>query len=62
MINYGDAGGIVDSIVDERKRGRGYQYLVRWIGEGPENDLWMPQMELEDCEALHKWLASKGRI
>jgi len=58
MTDYGE----IDCIVDERKRGRGYQYLVRWVGEGRENDLWLPRTELEDCEALHKWLASKERI
>jgi hypothetical protein len=58
MTDYGE----VDCIVDERKRGRGYQYLVHWVGEGRANDLWLPRAELEDCDALHKWLASKGRI
>lgn len=51
----------VDRILDERK-GRGcggVQFLVRWIGQGPEYDLWLPEKELEDCEALDVWLASK---
>ena len=52
----------IDKILDERKtRGRGQpQYLVRWVGQGPEYDLWLPRKELEDCEALDIWLASKS--
>ncbi len=47
----------IDRIVDERKRGRGKQYRVRWQGEGPEGDKWLPASELEDCgEALEVWL------
>lgn len=51
----------VDKIIDERKpRGRGQaRFLVRWVGQGPEYDLWLPQKEIEDCEALDIWLASK---
>jgi hypothetical protein len=51
----------VDKILDERKsKGRGQtRYLVRWVGQGPEYDLWLPQKELENCEALDVWLASK---
>ncbi|KAF7979334.1 hypothetical protein HWV62_42751 [Athelia sp. TMB] len=51
----------VERIMDERRRGRGYQYLVRWVGEGPENDLWLPRRELDDCEALTTWLKGVGR-
>ena len=52
----------VDKILDEKKsRGRGgTKFLVRWVGQGPEYDLWIPQKELEDCEALDVWLASKA--
>ena len=34
----------IDRIIDERKgRGRGQtKYLVRWVGQGPEYDLWLP--------------------
>ena len=45
----------IEKIVDERRRGRGTQYLVRWQGEGPEGDLWLEEGELEDCEALDVW-------
>ena len=52
----------VDKILDEKKsRGRGgTEFLVHWVGQGPEYDLWIPQKELEDCEALDVWLASKA--
>ena len=54
----------IDRIIDEKKTrlgGRGgTKYLVRWAGQGPENDLWLPQKELEDCEALDIWITSKN--
>lgn len=52
----------VDKILDERKsRGRGQtRYLVRWVGQGPEYDLWLPRKEIENCEALDVWIASKA--
>ena len=62
MTENGEVEWWVDEIIDERKRGRGYQYLVRWVGEGPEHDLWLPRREIEDCEALDNWLESKGRL
>lgn len=46
----------VESILDSRRRGRGVQYLVRWVGYGAEHDRWLPRRELEDCEALDVWL------
>jgi ''chromo'' (CHRromatin Organisation MOdifier) domain./Integrase core domain. len=56
----------IEKIMDERRRGRGFQYLVRWVGYGPEEDRWLPRRELEDCQALDRWLedgekASSGR-
>ena len=50
----------IEKIVDERKRGRGYQYLVRWSGYSENDDLWLPQRELEDCEALDRWKARRA--
>jgi hypothetical protein len=50
----------IEKIVDERKRGRGYQYLVRWSGYSENDDLWVPQCELEDCEALDRWKARRA--
>ena len=50
----------IDRILDQRRRGRGYQYLVRWRGYGLEHDRWLPGAELQDCAALEDWLASRG--
>ncbi|KAF7344739.1 Transposon Ty3-G Gag-Pol polyprotein [Mycena venus] len=47
----------VDAIIDERRVSRGFQYLVRYTGEGPEGDRWLPGRLLADNEALNRWLA-----
>ena len=51
----------IERIVDERKWGRGYQYLVRWVGEGPETEVWLPRTELENCEVLDVWLKERKK-
>ena len=50
----------IDKIVDERKRAKKTLYRVRWQGEGPEGDIWLPADELTDCEALDKWILRKA--
>ena len=52
----------IDKILDQRRRGRGYQYLVRWRGYDLEHDRWLPSSELQDCAALEDWLASRGEM
>ena len=47
----------IDCILDVRRQGRGWQYLVRWHGYGQEEDKWLPGAELQDCQALEDWLA-----
>jgi hypothetical protein len=47
----------VHEIIDERKRGRGVQYLVRYVGAGPEMDRWLSGRECANLEALDRWLA-----
>lgn len=45
----------IDKILDERPRGRGRQYLVRWLGYGPEWDSWVAGQELASTAALDAW-------
>jgi len=47
----------IEEIINAHKRGRGYQYLVQWTGYGPEHDRWLAGRDLEDCEALDRWIA-----
>ncbi|KAI0045323.1 hypothetical protein FA95DRAFT_1461908, partial [Auriscalpium vulgare] len=46
----------IEDIIDERRRGRGVQYLVRWKNWGDEDAQWLPSRELQDCAALDRWL------
>ncbi|KAG5349271.1 hypothetical protein C0989_004887, partial [Termitomyces sp. Mn162] len=48
---------LIEKIIDARRRGRGRQYLLRWVGYVPDHDEWLPGFELEDCEALDAWEA-----
>ena len=50
----------IKCIIDEWKWGRGYQYLVWWVGEGPEMEVWLLRTELEDCEVLDVWLKKRN--
>jgi hypothetical protein len=49
----------IDRIVDERTRRKKTLYRMRWQGEGPEGDKWLPAKELEDCAALDLWITRK---
>ena len=42
----------VDAIIDHKKMGKGYRYLVRFVGYGPEHDRWIAGRDLEDNAAL----------
>ena len=50
---------LVRDIIDERHSGRGFKYLVRWVGYGEEENQWLPRKLLEDTKALDTWLAQK---
>ena len=40
------------SIINSRCRGWGWQFLVRWVGFGAEDDEWLGSTMLEDCKVL----------
>ena len=60
ITEEGNEEQYIDKILDTRRGERGYQYLVRWRGFSQEHDEWLPGSELEDCEALDVWLASRN--
>ncbi|KAJ3803724.1 hypothetical protein F5876DRAFT_16724, partial [Lentinula aff. lateritia] len=31
----------IDRILDSRRRGRGWQFLVRWVDQAPSEDHWL---------------------
>jgi hypothetical protein len=51
----GEEEWTVEEIIDERRRGHGMQYLVRWSGYGEEEDRWLLRRELEKNAALDVW-------
>ena len=45
----------VEALLKYRSRGTSRQYLVRWLGYGPEHDEWIYEEELADgAEAILK--------
>ena len=50
---------LIRDIIDERRSGRGFKYLVRWVGYGEQENRWLPRKLLEDTEALDIWLAQR---
>jgi hypothetical protein len=59
LMENGEEEWAVEKIIDERRRGRGKQYLVKWIGYGDEENRWLPGRDLDDCEALDRWEKDK---
>ncbi len=51
---------VIEHILDEQRRGRGFQYLIRWLGFSESHDEWLPHHQLEDCEALDVWIEKKA--
>ena len=45
----------VDRIIDHQRRGRGFRFLVRWKGYGPEDDTWLPGAQCRDLAALDSY-------
>ena len=52
----GETEYFIDKIIDQCTRGRGKQFLVHWLGYGPEADLWLPRCELADTDAYADWI------
>lgn len=46
----------VEKILDRRPVGRGWRYLVRWLGYGPGSDSWLPGREVKELAALDEYL------
>jgi hypothetical protein len=56
----GVAEHFVDRILDAKRVGRGWKFLVRWIGFGPDHDEWIAASKLSENAALDVWYASGG--
>lgn len=51
---------LIEEIIDAKRHGRGWRFLVKWVGYGSEHDRWLAGSEVKDCEALDVWLAAGG--
>ena len=50
----------IEWILNTQPHGCGYWYLIWWIGYGPEDNKWLPEKMLKDCEALDQWIKAGG--
>ncbi|GAA5985154.1 hypothetical protein JCM11641_005468 [Rhodosporidiobolus odoratus] len=57
----GEKEYVVEAILDEKGKGRGRKYLVRWEGYPDSDNTWEAAANVEDTEALDIWEGRKGR-
>ena len=54
LLIEGEVEFEVDRILDHRDRplrkGQAHQYLVKWLGYGPEHNTWEPEQNLQNCQ------------
>lgn len=50
----------IDRIIDSRRRGRGWKFLVRWVDQSPSEDCWLSYSSLHNCSALDDWVRNGG--
>ena len=55
ILEGGDLVWDVNRILAVRRRGRGFHYLVDWVGYGPEDRTWVPRSYLADPELLEEF-------
>ncbi|TPX36089.1 hypothetical protein SeLEV6574_g08094, partial [Synchytrium endobioticum] len=53
-----EEGYIIMDIVDVRRRGRGFEYLIQWEGYGNDEQTWEPRKSLNDDVMLRIWHAN----
>jgi len=53
---------LICDIIDKHRCGRGYRYLVHWVGYGREEDRWLKGSDVKDTEALDIWLAKRRMV
>jgi hypothetical protein len=44
----------VETIISHRKRGKGYQYLVKWEGYAESENTWEPEASLGNAQQVLK--------
>ena len=58
VLTDGDLAWEVAKVMDVRRYGRGYQYLVDWVGYRPEDRSWVPRSYFADDSALAEFYAN----
>ncbi len=54
--NIEDAPGYeIETILDVKKRGRAFEYWIKWKDYGPEDNTWEPRRSLKDDDMLKAW-------
>ena len=52
VLEDGDLAWDINKVLDVRRYGRGYQYLVDWVGYRPEDRSWVPRSYFSDDSVL----------